>query len=316
MRALAGGRLARALEQLGHDGLQARQRVGDGARLLEDLLLHVVPVGAELGGAAVRLHRAHRALGGAAVLAHHPVAPQLQVDQVALLQVDDLVGDAGQGHGVAGEEQLLVAHAHHQGRASAGADHAVRLVAADDGDGVGALQVGDGGAHRLEQVALVQAVDQVRDDLGVGLAGEVVALGLQRGAQLVVVLDDAVVDQRDAARPVRRRGAGAVAEVRVGVVHRGRAVGGPAGVCDAGGAAQALAAHLLHQLGDALGAARALQAAGVDGHAAGVIAAVLQALQALDEKGDDVAVRDRGDDATHGEPPESAVTVGVAPGKK
>jgi hypothetical protein len=33
--------------------------------------------------------------------------------------------------------------------------------------------------HRVEQVAVVQAVDQVRDDLGVGLAGEHVATGLQ-----------------------------------------------------------------------------------------------------------------------------------------
>jgi hypothetical protein len=54
--------------------------------------------------------------------------------------------------------------------------------------------------HGVEQVAVVQAVDQVGDHLGVGLAGEHVALGLQFGAQFVVVFDDAVVHQRDAAR--------------------------------------------------------------------------------------------------------------------
>jgi hypothetical protein len=37
---------------------------------------------------------------------HHPVFAQLQVHHVALFQVDDLVRDAGQGHGVAGQEML------------------------------------------------------------------------------------------------------------------------------------------------------------------------------------------------------------------
>jgi hypothetical protein len=38
----------------------------------------------------------------------------------------------------------------------------------------------------------------------------------------------------------------------------------------------------------------------MDGHPARVITAVLEPLQALHEDGDDVAVGDRGDDATHG----------------
>ena len=60
------------------------------------------------------------------------------------------------------------------------------------------MQAAHGLLHGLEQVAGVQVVDQVGDDLGVGLAFEDVAGGLQLGAQFVVVLDDAVVDQRDA----------------------------------------------------------------------------------------------------------------------
>ena len=51
-------RCAPVAEQLGHDALHAFQRVRDGARLLEDFLLHVVAVGAQLGRAAVRLHGA------------------------------------------------------------------------------------------------------------------------------------------------------------------------------------------------------------------------------------------------------------------
>jgi hypothetical protein len=39
------------------------------------------------------------------------------------------------------------------------------------------------------------------------------------------------------------------------------------------------------------------------GHAAGVIAAIFQALQALDEDGNDIAEGNRCDDATHGQAP-------------
>ncbi len=93
--------------------LHRLERVGDGARLLEDLLLHVVAVGAELGRAAVRLHGAHLAVDRAQaavtagrVAADDPVLAQLQVDDVAFFEVDDLVGHAGQRHRVASEEVL------------------------------------------------------------------------------------------------------------------------------------------------------------------------------------------------------------------
>ena len=68
------------------------------------------------------------------------------------------------------------------------------------------------------------ALDQVRDDLGVGLGDEHVALPLQLVLQLEVVLDDAVVDDDDLA--------GAVA-VRVRVLLGRASVRGPAGVADA-----------------------------------------------------------------------------------
>ena len=68
------------------------------------------------------------------------------------------------------------------------------------------------------------ALDQVRDDLGVGFGLELVPLRLQLVLQLEVVLDDAVVHDDDAA--------GAVA-VRVRVLLGRPAVRGPARVADA-----------------------------------------------------------------------------------
>ena len=64
----------------------------------------------------------------------------------------------------------------------------------------------------------------MRYDLGVGLALELVSLGTQAATKLLEVLDDAVVDDGDAARAVR---------VRMGVPVGGGAMGGPSGMADA-----------------------------------------------------------------------------------
>ena len=162
----------------------------------------------------------------------------MKVGDVALLEVDDAVGDAGQRHRV-GRQEVLVraferADAKHERRAVARADDPLRLVAAEHRDRIGAAQARHGALHRLEQIAFVQAVDQVGDDLGVGLARERIVLRAQAGAQFVVVLDDPVVDQRDPAAaadagglPAVLLGAvvrpGSVRKVRVRVVHDRRA---------------------------------------------------------------------------------------------
>ena len=263
----------------------------------------------------------HRALDAAKVALRvdvaDPVLAELQVDDVAFLEVDDLVGDAGERHRVGGEEVLVGAGhragAEDQRRALARADDAVRLVAADDGDRVGAAQPRQGALHRFQQVAVVQVIDEVGDDLGVGLRHERVALGLQLGAQLVVVLDDAVVDEADppgggqarrfaAVGIDRGRRARAGGEMRMRVVDDRRAVRGPARVGDAGARLEAFGGDVGRQLGDARRAARAAQAAAlVDGDAARVVAAVFEATQALDQDRDDVACADGRDDSTHGD---------------
>jgi hypothetical protein len=171
----------------------------------------------------------------------------------------------------------------------------VRLVRAEHGDRVGAVQLRTCALHGLEQVAVVEAVDQVRDDLGVGLAGEAVALGLQRRAQFVVVLDDAVVHERDCGRACGAP-AGPVAEVRVRV-------------CTAGAPCVAQRVWAMPvpprsflatcaRVGDAVGAARALQASHRRrrrrSHSRGIPGAA-----ALDEDGTMLRVEDRADDAAH-----------------
>ena len=143
----------------------------------------------------------------------------------------------------------------------------------------------------LEAVVLPLLLDQVRDDLGVGLGDELVALALQLLLQLEVVLDDAVVNDDDPA--------GAVA-MRVRVLFGGAAVRGPARVAEAVDAAERLVRDHLLEVRELAGAAANVDAVAVDDrHAGRVVAAILEPPQALDEDGDDGLVADVADDAAH-----------------
>src|SRR5213078_2101317 len=94
-----------------------------------------------------------------------------------------------QGGDVGGDEHLAAPVADDEGGAAAAeGDEGVRGGAGDTGNGEGAAEVAGG-----EAVGLV-ALDEMGDDLGVGLGAKAVALGGQRFAQLPIILDDAVVD--------------------------------------------------------------------------------------------------------------------------
>ena len=291
-------------KQFGCDALHAFERVGNGSRLLENFFLHEVAVGAQLGGTAVRLHGFHLAADGLVLAVLHRVGAQLNIHHIAFFQIHNLIGDPGQGHGIAGQKGFALTHTQDERRARASTHHPVRFVFVKHRQRIRAMQLQHRGLEGLEHVALVEAVHQMGNHLGVGLAAEHIALGLQRGAQLVVVFNDAVVHQGHAAWL-----AGvtfAMAEMRVRVVHRWCAMRGPAGVGDAGAAFHMVGLDLCHQLGDACCAAGALQTAqatvqtgGMHRHTARVVAPVLQALQTLHKNGDDVAAGYRGDDATH-----------------
>ncbi len=77
------------------------------------------------------------------------------------------------------------------------ADEQVRVVVVDRDEGEVPFELRVRGAHSVDEVALVVALDQVDDDLGVRLGAEAVAVGLKRLLQLAVVLDDPVQDDRD-----------------------------------------------------------------------------------------------------------------------
>ena len=215
------------------------QGVGDGGGLLGDLLEHEVVVAALLGGREVPVDMELTRVGGVVVAVEvgDPVAVGGDHDGLVLTQFDGVAGVLDERGDVGAEEHLAVADADDQrGRAACGDDRA-RLVRVGEHQREVALQPRQHRHHGADEVARGRAVvvlpgDEVDGDLGVGVAGELDAGGLEFGAQLGVVLDDPVVDDRDLARGVA---------VRVGVAVGRPAVGGPAGVAEAGAAHEASA---------------------------------------------------------------------------
>ena len=178
------------------------QRVAHRARLLVDLLQHEVAVAALLG-----LHRVPGDALGRPRRPRRPVASVMRHrvgrdrHDLAVVQEEEVAGVGQEGRDVGGEEVLAFAEAHDQRRPEARADQGLRLVLVQEHEGVDPLELADGLAHRVLEGALVVVGHEVGDHLGVGLGHE--ACGpppARRAFRAQVVLDDAVVDDHDAAR--------------------------------------------------------------------------------------------------------------------
>ena len=170
---------------------------------------------------------------------------------------------------------------------------ALRVVLAHHGQRIGAFELRHRGAHGLEQILhrLQMMMDAMRDDFGVGLGAELVARALQLGAQLFVVLDDAVVHD----------GQAVAGDVRMGVALARHAMRGPARVGDAHGSVNGrLIQRLLQHLHLAQGAQAGQVPGAVEhGEAGRVVAPVLQAPQAFHQHRDDISPGDGPNDSAH-----------------
>ena len=126
-----------------------------------------------------------------------------QHGQLAVPEIDHLLGVGDDRGRVGGHERLPLPHADDQGRALSRRVEAVGLVSIEDHEAVGAGDLFQGEPNcRLEGqggIGRGDLLDEVSDHLGVGLAVEGAALRLEHGLEGGVVLDDAVVYQRDGA---------------------------------------------------------------------------------------------------------------------
>ncbi len=296
-KALPVFQYARDRQPLAVGRYAAADAVCDGFGLLENLLEHEVRVASLL-----QFGDAHLELGDVdlrlAVVAADDAELLVAVDDgdLSVVEVDYLVGELDDGRGVGGEVVGFGARdADHQRTAPAGSDDLVRILAVDDGDGVGADDPVRGLPHRFEERAsgaLHHVFDQLHQHLRVRFAPKVVSVLPEGLLEHVVVLDGAVVDQGDASR-LRAVGMG-VRVVRF-------AVGGPAGVGDADRAAELLRpgealqlVHLAFRFVNPKLAARVDQS-----DARAVVTSIFQPVKPLNEDRVGFPISDVSDDSAH-----------------
>ena len=171
-------------------------RLLDGVRLLVDLLEHEGLETALLGALVVPVDLDDLLLDHLAVGPHERGAGGCDRDDVAVVEVLAPARLAHERGHRRGEEHLAVADADHERRLLAHADEQVGMVVVDHDEREVALELGVGLTHRLGEVAVVVALEQVDDHLGVGLGAELVAFPEQLRLQLAVVLDDPVEHDR------------------------------------------------------------------------------------------------------------------------
>ena len=145
----------------------------------------------------------------------------------------------------------------------------------------------------FERAAIHVFLDQVGDDFGIGLGDELVALFFEFVLELDVILDDAVMHDDHLA--------GAIA-MRMGVFLGRASVRGPARVPDAVEAVDRRMADRLLEIAQLAGGAAQFELAvrPDDGDARGIVSAILEAAQAVQNQRYNFLRADVSDDATHG----------------
>ena len=276
----------------------AEDRLAGGSRLLEDFLEHEVLVAGLLRHDRIPQHALGR-LGDrpSAKIGEHGAGPG-DDRHLLVVQEDDVARVAEDRRDVRGDEELAVAEADDDRRTVSDGDDLARIVRRDEHEREEPAQELQRPPDAvLQPVVPHLALDEVRDDLGVRLGDERVALLLQFLLQIEIVLDDPVVDDDDLA--------GAVA-VRVRVLFRRTAVGRPARVPDAVVARNRIGFDDLFEVRQLAGAPPQIHRAVVhDGDARRVVPAVLEPPQPVDEHGHDVLRSDIADNSAHSLVPRS-----------
>ncbi len=248
--------------------------VADHLGLLVDLLGHEVAVIALFRHQTARRAALNAPLdrGAAGVVNVGPLAGQR--DPVAFLEIGDPVGEGRERERVRAQIHFAIPIADRERRALARADQEIVLAFEQIDERKRPAQPPERRLNRLaRRLAFAKLVlDDEGRDLGIGLGRERVALGREFLAQRPEILDDAVVDHREP-----RRG------VRMGVGFGGLAMGRPAGVADADRASKRGRRQFgLEVLELALGAPALEPAVFERRHASGVVAAIFEPLQRID----------------------------------
>ena len=272
------------------------QSAGQRRRLLKDFLEHEVFESAEFDLGEIHLQRANLGINRDVVNRAGTERIRGQFGNRVILKRERLVGMRHNRTLITGYHVFITTHANHQRTALARNHQHAWFLLTHAADGIRAGHLAERGLHRVFKIALVELTNQVHQDFSVRLALEDVPLISEVNLDGRVVLNDAVVHQRNAV-PLDR-------VVAMGVsVHLGHAaVGRPAGVRNAHAAVKpALAFDQLLQDPDAADALGDLDSPGLvlHRHAGRVVAAILQALQALKKECGGWFLADVCNDAAH-----------------
>ena len=173
-------------------------------RLLEDLLQHEVWITALLDLSEVDIHGLHlQFLLLTEDAEHMQVLSATDLSDVAVLQIHHLVGIFHDWTGIGTQEKLILANTHHQRTLLTGRDNLVRVALVDHSDGIGADHLIEGhlyGRQQIQMLMFLDILDELHQHLGVCIAYELHALGLELLLQVGVVLDDTIMDDRQILR--------------------------------------------------------------------------------------------------------------------
>ena len=270
----------------------AEHGFADGRRLLEDLLEHEVLVAGLLRRDRIPGDAGRLAFDGLAVERHerHPVRRHDR--HFAVVEEHDIAGVAQDRRHVRGDKVFAVANADDNRRAVADGDELFRIVGREQHEREEPADAFHRTQHRLfEAVVPPFLLDEMRDDLGVGLRAERVALGDELALDLEIVFDDAVVDNDDTARAVA---------MRMRVLFSRAAMRGPSRMAKAIDADERLSLNGVFEVDQFARAAPHFDRAVLhDGDAGGVIAAILELAQSLDQDRHDWLRSNVADNSAH-----------------
>ncbi len=277
----------------------AAHGVVDGLGLLVDFLQHVVRVSALADVFGRELDLADLVAGDAPEEGGDLELLAVDARDVEVVQVHGFPRVGDDRPGVAREKIFPPAHAQDERAAATRADNDARDLLVDEDDAVRADDLFQRRAQGRDEARLgrftagvvVVLADEMGEHLGIGLRLKGVALPEELVLQRLVVLDDAVVHERQLP---------ALVEVRVRIRVGDAAVRGPPGVADADDALRRLLVDELGEIVDPAGAFPQLDGAVMEGgQACGIVAAVFHAAQPVQEDGDSLDLADVADNSTH-----------------
>ena len=199
---------------------------------------------------------------------------------VIIVEVDGLTGVFDDSRGIRSDNGAIFSNSQNDGRASTGHDESAWFGVGHAGNTERSFDFFERGDDCIEEIALVERVDEVGEDFGVGFGKEKVSGRGEFITEGTMVFNDAVVNERDAVFSTC---------MWVRVLGGWWSVGGPAGVGDAAIRFREVGFVLAEEAREFLDLAFAFTndnlVFGFYGDTGGVVAAIFESFETADEDG-------------------------------